>query len=462
MTRTKEYVAFIKFLFATLAFAYIYIYVFGNPRVSYDGWQYLSSAKAIITNTLPENYFWVRQPGYPLFIALASLLSSSLWFLFGAQTFIFISAYTIFAFEARQYFPSVLLVRYLLLAFGNFAFILFFIGGYFIIVTPQSITSSFLLLLTAGILRTYKTIDIGQATEIGYRKRSSVILLYIFFPFMSLVGYSILAFLGALPIVSLILLLAKHFYTSIRESHESIGVFAVRESKWLGLIFVTVILYVLSSTLWQIYSSRMMSDPGFNVANLKDPFWGSGLNSYIKNMLHDPTLFHYIPATFLALIMFIPNQGWNGATLERSINNHSQNGDVGYGLFSANYGPCVVDPPQVLAVDNDFIHDFLWRNTCSFTHFNLPILAYPLLFLIWITLCGVWIWITLRRKFEFSLIASLPILLFLAVYSLFGGGIDRYGSSSYPIIGFISTIYLYEFFSAHISDRKEVHIKFKK
>ena len=454
MTRTKEYVAFIKFLFATLAFAYIYIYVFGNPRVSYDGWQYLSSAKAIITNTLPENFFWVRQPGYPLFIALASLLSSSLWFLFGAQTFIFISAYTIFAFEARKYFPSVLLVRYLLLAFGNFAFILFFIGGYFIIVTPQSITSSFLLLLTAGILRTYKTIDIGQATEIGNRKRSSVILLYIFFPFMSLVGYSILAFLGALPIVSLILLLAKHFYTSIRESHESIGVLAVRESKWLGLIFVTVILYVLSSTLWQIYSSRMMSDPGFNVANLKDPFWGSGLNSYIKNMLHDPTLFHYIPATFLALIMFIPNQGWNGAILERSINNHSQNGDVGYGLLSANYGPCVVDPPQVLAVDDDFIHDFLWRNTCSFTNFNLPILAYPLLFLIWITLCGVWIWTILRRESKFTLIASLPILLFLGIYSLFGGGIDRYGSSSYVIISFIAIYWLNDKYGSKLQKYK--------
>lgn len=458
MTRTKEYVAFIKFLFATLAFAYLYIYVFGNPRVSYDGWQYLSSAKAIITNTLPENYFWVRQPGYPLFIALASLLSSSLWFLFGAQTFIFISAYTIFAFEVRQYFPSVSLVRYLFLAFGNFTFILFFIGGYFIIVTPQAITSSFLLLLTAGILRTYKTINIGQATEIGNRKKSSLIFSYIFFPFMSLVGYSILSFLGALPIVSLILLLAKHFSTSIKESHESIGVLAVRESKWLGLIFVTIILYVLSSTLWQIYSSRMMSDPGFNFTNMKDPFWGSGLNSYIKNMLHDPTLLHYIPATFLALIMFIPNQGWNGAILERSINSHSQNGDVGYGLFSANYGPCVVDPPQVLAVNNDFIYDFLWRNTCSLTHLNLPILAYPFLFLIWITLCGVWIWIIFRRESEFTLIASLPILLFLGIYSLFGGGIDRYGSSSYPIIGFISTICLYELFSAHSSDQEQVHI----
>ena len=441
MTTRKEYVAFTKFLLIALAFAFIYIFLFGNPRVSYDGWQYLSSAKAIITNTLPENYFWVRQPGYPIFIALSSLLSSSLWFLFGAQTFIFILAYTIFAFEARQYLPSMSIRRYLLLSLGNFAFMLVFIGGYFIVVAPQALTSAFLLLLTASLLHACRTIDTGKSTAITGKKKN-LIFLFIFFPFMSVVGYGISTFIGMLPMGTLIVYLAIRFCTHIKKSNQSISGLVLRESKWLALIIVTFITCALSSILWQIYSSNMMSEPGFNMENLKDPFWGAGLTSYIKNILLDPSLLHYIPATFLALLMFIPNQGWNGAILERPLNNHSQNGDIGYGLFSANYGPCVVDPPQVLVVNNSFIHDFLWRNTCSFTNFDLPIMAYPLFFSTWVALCGVWIWIIFRRTSAFTLIASLPILLFLGTYSLFGGGIDRYGSPGYVIISFIALCWL--------------------
>ena len=177
MTKTREYFLFFWFFVCILALSLSYIYIFGNPRVSYDGWQYLSSAKAIITDTLPQNYFWVRQPGYSLFIALSSIISQSLWFVFGAQVFIFTLAYTFFVYECKRHLTKPSLREYFFLAFINFVFVLSFVGGYFIILTPQALTGAYLLLLTAGILRVWRFFESAEMIEKFERKISEVIFI---------------------------------------------------------------------------------------------------------------------------------------------------------------------------------------------------------------------------------------------------------------------------------------------
>ena len=181
MSKTRESLLFIGFFVCILALSLSYIYIFGNPRVSYDGWQYLSSAKAIITDTLPQNYFWVRQPGYPLFIALSSIISQSLWFVFGAQVFIFTLAYTFFVYECKRHLTQPSLRAYFFLAFINFVFVLAFVGGYFIILTPQALTGAYLLLLTTGILRVWRFFGSAQMIEKIEGKISEVIFIYCFF-----------------------------------------------------------------------------------------------------------------------------------------------------------------------------------------------------------------------------------------------------------------------------------------
>jgi hypothetical protein len=456
VTKIREYFCFFGFFLCILGLSLGYIYIFGNPRVSYDGWQYLSSAKAIVTDTLPENYFWVRQPGYSLFIAFSSLISQSLWFVFGAQVFIFTLVYTLFVYECTRHLAKPSLREYFFLAFINFVFILAFVGGYFIILTPQALTGAYLLLLTTGLLRVWRIFNSVEIVKKFECKIAEVVFMYLFFPIMCLIGFCLSTFIGVLPIVCLLMLLVmaahKHLKSADCRKSKIVSTFSI----WIPPIFLSVLMLLSVFFLWQNFLMQAQNDVNFNKANLQDPFWAGGISSYLENIKLDPALLHYIPASFLALLMLIPNQGWNGITLERMLNNHSQNGDIGFGLFSSNYGQCVSIPPEVLTVNNTFISDFLWRDTCAFMDFDLPLVIFYLIFAIWITLSCVWIWSLFRRMDDFTFIASLPVLLFLGTYSIFGGGIDRYGSSSYPIIAFLSILTLYN--KKFIDQRANTHI----
>ncbi len=445
MTKSRKCYFFLGFFFCILTLSLCYIYIFGNPRVSYDGWQYLSSAKAIVTNTMPENYFWIRQPGYPLFIAFSSLISQSLWFLFGTQVFIFTLAYTVLVYECKDHLMKSSLRVYLLLSLINFAFILVFVGGYFVILTPQAITGAYLLLLTAGLLRSWRIFESTEITDSFRRKRTEVIFVYLFFPIMSVIGFCLSTFIGVLPIVCLLILLAISTRKYLKSpDHLNFKVLKTLPA-WVLPIILSVFAFLSIFYLWQNFSTQSQNDMNFNESNLQDPFWGGGISSYITNIKLDPALLHYIPASFLALLMLIPNQGWNGVAVERTLNSHSQNGDIGFGLFSSNYGHCVSNPPDVLVVNNSFIMDFLWRDTCAFTGWNLPTIVFIPIFSLWVVLCGVWVANLFRGKDTFLRIASIPVLLFLGAYSIFGGGIDRYGSSAYPIISFLAIFTSFEF-----------------
>ena len=445
MTKTREFFLFFGFFVCILALSLSYIYIFGNPRVSYDGWQYLSSAKAIVTDTLPQNYFWVRQPGYSLFIAFSSIISQSLWFVFGGQVFIFTLIYTFFVYECKKHLTKQSLRKYLLLAFINFVFILAFVGGYFIILTPQALTGAYLLLLTTGVLRVWRFFESTEMSKKSERKFSRVIFIYLFYPAMCVIGFSLSTFIGVLPIICHLVLIgmATHKYLKNRDlkNSKNLRIFSI----WIFPIFLSVTIFLLVLSLWQNFLSQALNDVNFNKANLQDPFWGGGISSYITNIKLDPALLHYIPASFLALLMLIPNQGWNGVAVERTLNSHSQNGDIGFGLFSSNYASCVSNPPEVLVVSKSFIKDFLWRDTCAFTGWDLPIIVFIPIFSLWVVLCTIWIANLFRGNDTFLRIASIPVLLFLGAYSFFGGGIDRYGSSAYPIIIFLASFTFLEF-----------------
>jgi hypothetical protein len=445
MTKTREFFLFFGFFVCILALSLSYIFIFGNPRVSYDGWQYLSSAKAIVTDTLPQNYFWVRQPGYSLFIAFSSIISQSLWFVFGAQVFIFTLAYTFFVYECKRHVMKPSLREYFLLAFINFVFVLVFVGGYFIVLTPQALTGAYLLLLTTGLLRVWRIFKSTEIIEKFERKVTEVIFIYLFFPIMCIIGFCLSTFIGVLPIVCLLIFFGmatrKYIKSSDNLNFEVIKTLFV----WIFPIILSVFAFLSIFQLWLNLSTQALSDVNFNESNLQDPFWGGGISSYITNIKRDPALLHYIPASFLALLMLIPNQGWNGVALERTLNSHSQNGDIGFGLFSSNYPSCVSNPPNVLVVNNSFISDFLWGDTCAFTGWDLPIIVFIPIFSLWIVLCGIWIANLFNGTDTFLRIASIPVLLFLGVYSFSGGGIDRYGSSAYPIIIFLASFTSIEF-----------------
>jgi len=427
--------------------------LFGNPRVSFDGWQYVSSALAIGDGSMAENYFWVRQPGYPILIHLSFFFNSSLWPLVFIQTWLFTSSYVFLVWQVRRYFIDLSSHLFLVVTTIGYLFIFLFLGGYNLAVLPQSVTSAYLMVV-AGVLLNY--FHIASQSQISVRSKVSLTLAL---PILLLIGFSITPFLGYLILVLHLVLtyvgLVKHSW--INSFLDSSHLYMVRKTMVTG-VFLSSVSLGISYLLWSRFAQGFIESPTFNLTQLKDPFWGSGISSYFENLRADPQLLHFIPASFLALLMLIPNTGWNGVVIEKPSSFHSQNADVGFGLFSTNYPNCISFPEQVLAVNENYVRGIGLQDSCSITGLDLPQLFFFPIMLFWLVICLYWLWqVTIVRKPNLLFLSSVPVL-FLSSYAVLGGGIDRYGSSVYPIIIVIA---LLEFVTNRLkSSGKDAHQSF--
>jgi len=427
----------VVFCIALTLFSLAITFLFGNPRVSYDGWQYLSSAKSIQDGTFAENYFWVRQPGYPLFIDFSFSIYDSFWTLIVLQVSLFALAFNFLIWQVRSYFPRLPNRIFLLSSSLTFAFLTLFLGGYNLAVLPQSITSSFLMILTGVTLNIYRMNSLEEVSQF-----SKIVFLFAL-PLLVVIGFSISPILSYLVLTTEVFLIFNLFYLSPRnKGFLKIERVLPAKNLLLAILGLSLLSLVFVDFTWTNFSQKFIAGTSFNLNQLKDPFWGIGLQDYLSNLKRDPQLLHYIPASFFALLMLIPNTGWNGLVIEKPSSSHSQNADVGFGLFSTNYGSCVDFPGEVLAVDNEYIRRFGLTESCSLTNFDLPQFFFFPLLLIWAFLCIYWLYRIVILRDPLFLVLSTVSITYLLTYSLLGGGIDRYGSSVYPIIAIIVTLRL--------------------
>lgn len=401
----------------------------GNPRVSFDGWQYVSSALAFGDGSMAENFFWVRQPGYPFLINLSFYFGYSLWPLVFMQTFLFTASYVFLVWQVRRCFFDLSSRLLLIITTIGYLFILFFLGGYNIAVLPQSVTSAYLMVLVGILLHCYRVAFQKQIST------GSKVIVTLALPILLIIGFSIN------QILSYLILLFHFVITSICFAKRSwidryldtSKLYLLRSSLLTGF-FLSSISLGLSYLAWKSFAQGFINSPAFNSNQLQDPFWDTGIANYFENLKRDPQILHFVPASFLALLMLIPNTGWNGIVIEKPSSFHSQNADVGFGLFSNNYSNCISFPEQVLAVNEDYVLGVGLQNSCSLTGLNLPQLVFFPIMLFWLSICLYWLWqVTIVRKPTMLLLSAVPIL-YLSSYAVLGGGIDRYGSSVYPII----------------------------
>jgi hypothetical protein len=436
-----------------LALGYGITILFGNPRVSYDGWQYVSSALAFDDGSLAENFFWVRQPGYPILINLSFYFGFSIWPLVIIQTLLFTSSYMFLVWQVRRYFMDLSSRLFLIVTTLSYLFITSFLGGYNLVVLPQSITSAYLMVVV-GVLLNYFRIASQNLISLG-----SIVTPTLTFPILVLIGFSITPILSYLTLFLHLVITCLSFvkHSWIDRHLDASYLFLARKSLVTGF-FLSSISLGLSYLAWKNFAQGFIGSPTFNLSQLKDPFWGSGISNYFENLKADPQMLHFIPASFLALLMLIPNTGWNGIVIEKPSSFHSQNADVGFGLFSTNYPDCVSFPEQVLAVNESYVRGLGLKNSCSLTELDLPQLFFFPIMLFWLAICLYWLWqVAIIRKPALLLLSSVP-LLFLSSYAVLGGGIDRYGSSVYPIIIVIA---LLEFVSNRLrSSGKDAHQSF--
>jgi hypothetical protein len=261
-----------------LALGYGFTILFGNPRVSYDGWQYVSSALAFDDGSLAENYFWVRQPGYPILINLSFYFGFSIWPLVIIQTLLFTSSYVFLVWQVRRYFMDLSNRLFLIVTTLAYLFIICFLGGYNLVVLPQSFTSAYLMIVV-GVLLDYFRIASQNLISVGSKVR-----LTLAFPILVLIGFSITPILSYLilflHLVITCLSFVKHSW--INRYLDTSYLFLARKSLLTGF-FLSSISLGLSYLAWKNFAQGFIGSPTFNLSQLKDPFWGTGISNYFEN-----------------------------------------------------------------------------------------------------------------------------------------------------------------------------------
>jgi hypothetical protein len=90
-----------QYLFIVLLLGCLFAIAAYPLKVTVDGYTYLSSARSIFTNLGPTHYYWLREPGYPVFLrAIEVLIGSSDIAVTLGQSFLLAGSLTLSAYVA--------------------------------------------------------------------------------------------------------------------------------------------------------------------------------------------------------------------------------------------------------------------------------------------------------------------------------------------------------------------------
>jgi hypothetical protein len=394
-----------------------------RPTVTYDGWQYISSGNSIFDGTFSSNYFFVRQPGYPLFVGACLRIIDSLWFLAFVQILINILSISYFANTASKLFSLKTINSKRNTKIVAMCLVWVFLGSYPSYVLAQNLFSPFILFFASFLindyLRQYKKLPRNKLVKYDIYK---VILLAISF------------------------LIAKEIFVIFFVSFILYTI--LLNQRWKSNLFlITVALslvYVQNIAINNIKKTASVSSE-YNQENKEDIFVTNNLLENLAGRLKiDPPYTQTISQAALANLDIVPTLGWDGITSSKykepghparvfAMNHILQNGQT-----------CNIFPWRgVIAVNFDYVSKYA---TCESVYISIPtsfkLPAYMLYLLLWPLILFVFIYSLFRSKR--IILGILPIAT-IATYSFFGAGISRYGSPIFPIIIVCSVFSFFEF-----------------
>lgn len=405
-----------------------------NPFLSFDAWQYLSSAKALPDRDgMAQHYFWLREPGIPFIIKIVTNDGARIWnfFIFQAAIYGLSFWYAFRALWGPQYF----VYRYVILLF-NFFLTSSLLGGYMGTVGKEILTISLVLVFSALLM---KIIDERLRETVPYRKVLAIALITILA--IPISKPLTIAFIFALFLMTLFQ------YWSMRKCPVK-GLFAGN----LMLLSISVILgiYILLSKLWNNEIETALQNPKFNKSNLDNILWSFSASDYFSRLTSDVTLLQSIPTALLSIVGLGVNLGW---IIDRDsvIISPSQNADIGFGLLSTQYPRCNSSFPHGVVADSQYLSVEASSSLCGFTSLNVPWPVFYLIYLIWILVFIVFLfnlfgsWLLLRQARFIAFLTPALTLVFL--YAIAGGAIDRYGTPLISVVVMMFCVSLYSRFS---------------
>ena len=463
MSRGRYAKLFTLLFLLSLVFTFGTALIFGAPEFGFDGWQYISSGKSILTGTMPENYFWVRQPLWPLLLAVPIYFGANIWFVVLLSCILISLGWSVFVVTVRGSIASNVPAKFFWLATLIPAVgIWFYLGGYVMTPLQQAALVGYLLLLSSLSIVTFlATFDSNSKLKIT---------IYAFaWVFMTSAGYLLTSVYGLVAVgcafVIAVLRLSESRALRLKNLYSTF--FAIL------LIFGSVAGLVASHLAWNSVVSNAISSPDFNEENTLDPFWEIDYLGNIKERVYQRTTYYAqeVFVSVFSLLDITQSRGWRG------IDNNPFRDDevnINFAIGSRPFTDVVAvcsDPlpwrlvqespdamptqAKVITVEPKFLSEFQNSPQCKLTTYTLPQWLSLSGWIMWISLLGIAILGLIRRpsRLKFALLTP-PIILVLA-YGVTGGAIARYGIPAYYPIALLGALTLIEFLAGRRKSREE-------
>ncbi|WP_213999890.1 hypothetical protein [Arsukibacterium sp.] len=437
--------------------------MFGAPEFGYDGWQYISSGKSILTGTMPENYFWVRQPLWPLLLAVPIYFGANVWFVVLLSCILISLGWSVFVLTVRGSIGSNVPAKsFWLAALIPAVGLWLYLGGYVTTPLQQAALVGYLLLLSSLSIVTFSaTFDSNSKLKIA---------IYAFaWLFMTSAGYLLTSVYGLIAVgcafVIAVMRLSKSRVLRLKNLYSMFFVILLILGSAAGL--------VASHLAWNSVVSNAISSPDFNEENTLDPFWKIDYVGNIRERVYQRTTYYAqeVFVSVFSLLDITQSRGWRG------IDNNPFRDDevninfaIGSRPFTDTVSACAESlpweyvqtssdamptQPKIITVDPEFVSEFQNSPQCKLTTQTLPQWFSLLGWVMWISLLGVAILGLIRKpsRLKFALLTP-PIILILA-YGVTGGAIARYGIPAYYPIALLGALTLIEFLAGRRKSGEE-------
>lgn len=389
---------------------------FVTPIVTYDGWQYISSGKSLFDGTYASNYFFVRQPLYPLFIGACLAIVDSLWFVIFMQYFINILCLTYFinlTLKDKRVLNSARSMTKVKICIHTFCWI--FLGSFPSYILAQNLFLPFFLMLT---LYLFKTKNLITKKESNIKNKTKHLNFYI----------------PCIFILTSFLLAKEVFVITIVVFLSSILINKNFRLQSILSILLGLILVLFSSLYLNHITITAKNSTSFNQTNNQDPFANQDLFGNLKASLLNinPPYTQRAINSFGSLTDLTPTIGWNGLIVDIYKNPNHPMRTFGLNHILQFGQECNSFPETgVIAVNKEYLSDSYFN--CFEPIIKVPQIVKGIAYLGYLILWPLFVLFALSSKKQLLNI-GLVAILFLFTYSLMGAGISRYGYPIYPVI----------------------------
>ena len=462
MPQIRKIIFFTSLALLALTFTFGTALLFGSPEFGWDGWQYVSSGKSILTGTMPENYFWVRQPLWPLLLAVPIHFGANIWSIVLLSCFLVSLGWVVFVLTVRRHIaPELSAKLYWLCASIPAIGLWFYLGGYVMTPLQQAALVGYLMLLTSLCIKTF---SVGLRSDSIQRRTVYVSAWFV----ITAAGYLLTTAYGAIAVVSAFV----------------VGVLGLSESRGSKTKVITLFLpsalivlgsfvgLLVSHVAWSSVVENATTSENFNEENLQDPFWEIDYLGNIKKRVDERTTY-YAQEVFVSIFSLLDvtqSRGWRGID-----NNPFRDDEVNINfaigsrpftdvapvcseprpwIFSQSTPDAMPALTKILTVDPQFISDFKDSPQCKLTGYTLPQWFSLLGWVFWILLLSSAIFDLIRRPTRLKIALYAPPILLILVYGITGGAIARYGIPAYYPIALMGALAWINLFTRR---RKQSH-----